>query len=367
MNGRAVWISAALLVVALGVGLASSGPSAQSVTPSVDNKGPRGAAVLWTWLSLRQTVSRTSAPFSELPADVKTVVIIAPSAAEVAEAEVGTLREFVKNGGTLVYLAPRGFAQPALHRWLDLTVGPLAPLVDDPALHDAAGTSAKVTFNGSLTSRVHTLRLAADRQVTSSLEAALPVAEFEALWFIKEGAGEIWVGSGGDLAENSRLEALDNAQFWAAVADRGPVLFDEYHHLASAAVKTPRSVWATGLQFGLCALIFVLVFGARLGPPRQEPARIHRSGVEYVQAMAEVTRRAHVEPELLASVQAQTRMLAHERLGIPVSLSWADAAVEVKARLASAAEAFAKVGASVDFVQASTAAAQFERTLLGLS
>jgi hypothetical protein len=223
-----------------------------------------------------------------------------------------------------------------------------------------------VKFNGSLTTQVHTLRVAADRHVSSSLEAALPVAEYDALWFITEGAGEIWVGSGAELAQNSRLEALDNAQFWAAVAARGPVLFDEYHHLASAAVTTPRSVWAVGLQFVLCALVFVAVFGARLGPPRPQARRLHRAGIEYVQAMARLLHRARVEPELLVSVQQQMRALAHERLGIPESLSWADAALEVQAHFASAAQAFAQVGASQNLVQASTAAAQFERALLGL-
>jgi hypothetical protein len=366
---RGSWaLLAGLLVLGLAVGLLAADPGAgDSAEASIDNRGPRGLAVLAGWLEAQGVrLTRTTGPFGAISPEVKTVVLAAPSTAEVSNEELEVLQRFVRAGGTLVYLAPRGVPQPAMSRWLDLTQGSLAPMHDEPGLVDPAGSTAKVSFRGGLTARVERLRVAADRQVILHRPGAVPVAEPGALWFAEDGAGELWVGSGADLAENARLEALDNARFWSAVGARGPVLFDEYHHQASAALKAPPSLWASGLQLTLCALCFVLVFGARLGPPREPGPRLHRSGAEYVQAMAGLSRRSKVEAELLELVRRQARQLAQERLGVPAAASWSEAAKVVRARLSSAAPAFEALGGSQTFLAASVFAAQFERAVLGL-
>ena len=45
-----------------------------------------------------------------------------------------------------------------------------------------------------------------------------------------DGKGEVVALAGSDLAENRRLALGDNLAFWLALASRGRVYFDEYHH-----------------------------------------------------------------------------------------------------------------------------------------
>lgn len=364
MKRLAAW--SVLLALALGAALAARGDGSDLGVPSLDDRGPRGLAVLGAWLAAEGTVLRAQEPLTRLPEGAASLVIAAPARAELDQAEVDAVRRFATAGGTVVYLASRtGAAQPALHRWLGLEWTEAAPPLDEPGVADVLGTTVQVTVPGGLLAGAARLRLAAERQVRLTPEGAVPVTERGAVWWWPVGAGEVWVAAGPELAENARLELLDNALPWAALARRGPVLFDEYHHDRAAAPRAPLTVGATAAQLGLLALLFVLVFGARLGPAREAPPPTHRSALEYVRALARVTAQARVDPELVEVLRARTRALAWERLGVPRALDWGEAARLVAARLPGAGADFVALGQPGTFLSASVHAARVEGLLEG--
>jgi hypothetical protein len=368
-----------LLLLAVAAGFASRGTQTDSSLPTLDNKGPRGLAVLGAWLEQHTRVERSAAPLTQLPPDLASLVLTAPSAAELGQAEVDAVKAFAERGGTVVYLAAReGPPQVALHRWLGLhwVDGPWPN--DEPSLKDVGGVTVLVTIPAGLLEGTSTLRLAAEKAVRLDLDEAVPVTTPEAAWWVKVGGGEVWVLAGADLAQSARLEALDNSLFWAHLASRGPVLFDEFHHARTAAPPTPVNVNATLAQLAVLGLAFVLVFGRRLGPAREDAPRTHRSGLEYVQALARVTAEARVEPELVEVVRAHARALAHQQLGVATTLPWDEASRLIAARLSQAPQradgvrfdasaAFAALGQPLRFHEASVLAARFEQAVRGAS
>lgn len=330
---RGPLILAGLVLLSLIASLAAQEPGSDSPIPSIENKGPRGLAVLAAWLREAggATVSGHDAPLTQLPPEVRVVVIAAPAAQELKADEVDALKRFVWGGGTLVYLVARTFPQPVLNEWLAVTAGPVAPLVTEPGLEDVGGTTVTVTFAAGLLEGAKRLRLSADSMVSALDEHAVPVTSDHAVWWLRQGAGEVWLAAGPDLAENARLELADNARFWGHLASRGPIAFDEFHHhRGSAAV--PVNLVATALQLLFLSLLFLWARGARLGPPRDEPPRWQRSSLEYVTAMAALTRNAGVEGELVVALKSDFRKFLLDRAGIPVEWSWAEAGAELARR-----------------------------------
>ena len=127
-----------------------------------------------------------------------------------------------------------------------------------------------------------------------------------------------------------RLGLADNARLWANLAAAGPMYFDESHHQARALEAPTVNLWATALQFLFAAAVLIAGRGARLGPPRAEPPPPLRSSTEYVEAMARLTQRARLEPELIEALRRQVRITLQERLGIPLELSDAERAREIR-------------------------------------
>ncbi|MEW5738277.1 MAG: DUF4350 domain-containing protein [Myxococcota bacterium] len=361
------WLALGVLVaLALAVGLAVGPDASDRQVPSVTSSGPKGLLVLATWL--RETgvdVRAGDEPLTEIPPDVATVVLPSPTAAEVTDDEVKALRRFVERGGTLVALLPRGPAQARLKRWLSARAGEVAPLSDVPGVRDLGGSTVAVRISGGALAHVAALRVSGEVTVTLDDEAAVPVTDPPALWWRALGRGEVWVSMGPDLAENARLELLDNAAFWAAVGRRGPMWIDEFHHQRRLDTAPPLHFVTTALQAGLLALLFVVARGTRLGPPREEPRQASRSASEYVTAMAALTARAGVEAELVAALKTRLRRTLHDALGISTSISWDEAARQATQRSALRAELVRAAGAEIDFLALSRAAAEIERELGG--
>jgi hypothetical protein len=143
-----------------------------------------------------------------------------------------------------------------------------------------------------------------------------------------EGRGEVYVLAGADVAENRRLELLDNLRFWDALASRGPLAFDEYHHGAAPKQEPPsaRGLWVFVAQGLLVGLLYAVSRGTRFGPPRPLVVEKHRSALEYVRSLGWLTRRSKVERELLPELARQLRRQMHERLGISLTLPEDEAA-----------------------------------------
>lgn len=360
-SGR--WVITALLVVSVVVTIAGNRLDTANPLPSITNPGPRGAAVLATWLREAGVDVRGSAgPFETIADDVKTVVIAAPGSGEVKASEVEVLTRFVERGGVLVLLDPRGKSQPALENWLDLHPGELPPIENEPGLSDATGTTVEVHVPGGALAGLRRFRVAAEPTIQSRRPEAVPVTTWGALWWLPLGEGEVWVGAGADLIENARLELHDNARFWSALAARGPILFDEYH-LTAPAASLPVSVTASGLQLLLLALLFLWARAPRLGAHREAPPTAHRTSLDYVRAMGLLTANAKVEGELVQALKHEFRRRLDEELGIATSLPWADAVTELERRTGHDAGGLKTIADGTSLLEVGRALALAERAL----
>lgn len=322
---------AALVTVALAVTFAAQRPGSDSPLPLVENRGPRGLAVLHAWLLASgvevQTVDSVE---TALPQGAGTVVLAAPSARELDEAAVARLRTFVEGGGTLVYLVPRQAPQPLLNAWLDVKSAPVAPLNDEPGVSDVGGSSAKVLRAHGAARGLRSVRLSADTTITVDSEDALEIVDNRGLWWRAIGRGEVWLSAGPDLAQNARLELADNAKFWAQLP--APIVFDETQHRAGG-VALPINVLATVVQLLVLAALFIWARGVRLGPPRDATSQPAQSSMDYVRAMATLTRSAKLESELLPRLRVELRAAMQDRAAVPTTWAWPEAARETARRL----------------------------------
>lgn len=334
MSRRAGYaIYAAAVLAAIVAALFSRARVPPSELPSVDNAGPRGLKALRVYLEEtgQEVVAHRSA-FESFPAEVATIVIAAPEARPIGPAEVDALERFVERGGTLVYLAPPDRdSQPHLGERFPTSEGKF--LAAKALLgRDASGASAQAWIPTGVLAGVNALRVAAGGTSTVRDQRFVPIAgngPDAVLWSVTRGKGTVLVASGPSIAANQRLHLEDNLQLWANLAARGPMLFDEYHHVPAPPPPASRGMHAVALQFAICALVFLWARGTRLGPPRPERVERHRSTLEYLAAFAWLTRRSRVEPQLLRESLTRLRRLMHDREGIAVTLPHADAALRL--------------------------------------
>jgi Domain of unknown function (DUF4350) len=328
-----------LVALALALGLAVNQSPPPSSVPSVDNPGPLGVRALYVYL--QESGAPVSAPREALDGpglaeSVRTVVVAAPSGRPVTEGEAEALRSWVSQGGTLVYLVSRDAKtrQPQLDAWLRISEGPLlAPDSEGlpPGEKDLTGTTVRVWVPVGAARGLERFRVSLDRGITVGRPEAVPLAGARSaavLWRMPEGRGEVYVLAGADLAENRRLELLDNLRFWDALAARGPLAFDEYHHGAAPKQEPPsaRGLWVFVAQGLLVGLLYAVSRGTRFGPPRPLVVEKHRSALEYVRSLGWLARRSKVERELVPELARQLRRHMHERLGIPLTLPEDEAA-----------------------------------------
>ncbi len=358
------WLAlGALVLLALIVSFAAQQPGSDSPTPSTTNRGPRGLAVLFTWLrESGAQVSAHDAALNELPKETRTLVLAAPAGSELTQPDVDAVRAFVEAGGTLVYLVPRAAPQPLLNHWLGVHPGPLAPMNDEPGVIDVGGVTVKVLREGGAVTGVRALRLSAERMLSVTDPAALEVAEHGAMWWQPRGRGDVWLAAGADLAENARLELADNARFWSQLPQ--PLVFGEQHHHAT--VLVPANLLATALQLLFLAALFVWARGVRLGAPRAPLPPAGGATIDYVRAMASLMRNAGVEKELVESLKHQLRKTLHERFGVPASWPWKEAAAETARRLSLPEQEVFTLLDETDFVTLSRRIATIERASTAL-
>ncbi|HEX8700971.1 MAG TPA: DUF4350 domain-containing protein [Myxococcaceae bacterium] len=342
-NLRTFLIFGVLITVAAALGLATRQAPPESTVPSVENPGALGLRALY--LYLREGGARVEAhqaSLETLPPDVRTVVIAAPHARPVSSAEVQALERFIQAGGTLVFLTSRekDKGQPALEQWLELKPASMLAASAQglpPGEQDLGGTSVEVWLPGGAARGLSGFRVSRDRGIHVGMAEAVPLAGLEGtamLWWLGLGKGEVYVAAGPDLAENRRLELLDALRFWDALAARGPMLFDEFHHVAEPPPPLSRGIWVFALQCLAVGLLYVVARGTRFGAPRPQLPERHRSALEYVQSLGWLARRAKVERELLPELARHLRQLMQERLGIPLALSEEEAARMLEQRCA---------------------------------
>ncbi|QSQ26976.1 DUF4350 domain-containing protein [Pyxidicoccus parkwayensis] len=334
-NLRTAVIFGVLIALALAVGLSTRADAPESVVPSVENTGAQGARALYLYLREGgRTVDAQTTSLESLSSNARTLVIAAPQGRPVSKEEVASLERFVRAGGTLVYLSPRelGKYQAALEDWLRLDSGPLMPASSRglaSTLADAGGTTVDVWLATGPLRGLANLRVSQDRGLRMLHDDAVPLAGLGgavAVWHRALGSGEIYVLAGADLVENRRLELLDNLRFWDALAARGPLVFDEYHHELAPPPPLSRGIWVFVAQVLVVGLLYAVSRGTRFGAARPLRQERHRSALEYVRSMGWLMRRAKVERELLPELDRSLRQLMQERLGIPLTLTDEDAA-----------------------------------------
>ncbi|MET0401116.1 MAG: DUF4350 domain-containing protein [Cystobacter sp.] len=338
-TSRLVAFYGVLVTLALILGLVTSQSSPPSSRPSVENPGPLGLKALYLYLQesgARVSELREAFDGARLSAELRTVVVAAPTGRSVAFEEARALREWVSRGGTLVYLVSRTAGQrPAsLNDWLPLSEAPLLPASADglaPGEQDVTGTTVRVWGAVGAEQGLERLRVALDQGLTVARPDAVPLAGAQGVavaWRIPEGRGEVYVLAGTDLAENRRLELLDNLRFWDALAARGPLAFDEYHQGVESPREPPsaRALWLFAAQMGVVGLLYAVSRGTRFGTPRPLLEERHRSSLEYVRSLGWLARRAKVERELVPELGRQLRRRMHERLGISPELPEEEAA-----------------------------------------
>lgn len=359
---RVLLISAGVLLIVLLLAAWLDPRDAVSRIPSVDNHGPRGLAVLATWLEGTGVEVRTQqAPLTTLADDVRTVVIAAPSRAELTAAEVLRLRRFVSEGGTLIYLSPRDARQPELDRWLGVHPGETSPLSPDSSVGDMTGTTVDVVYPVGLLQGVQRLRLSAERMV--QVDDAIPMTTHGALWWRREARGEVWIGRGADLAESARLELFDNARFWANAGARGPMLFDEVHHRPDA-TTLPVNLIAAAMQLLVLGLVLLWARVPRLGPARDPAPSSLPSAMAYVSAFARLLARSGSRGELCEATRADFRRELEARWGLPATLSWHEVAHELEHRTGLPGGELSALERSEDLTALSRAIAQRTRALM---
>jgi hypothetical protein len=317
--GRA-FLYALLLAVALAFSLgtrASVGSAGEMA--SVQSHSGGGLAGVAAWLREAGAELRVlEGPLADVPPSTATVVLAAPTAARITRNEVEVLERFVVGGGTLVYLRPET-GQAELDGWLQIESA--EELDGAPLLADPGGATAQVSPARGLMEGLSAFRVGTRRGITSSdphFLAVASVGRVPALLWRPEGRGEVFVAAGADLAENRRLELGDNRVFWARLAARGPLAFDEFHHVPPAAPPLPVGPWAFALQAVLCAVLWAWTRGTHLGPPRTPVVSTHRSALEYADSFGRLLRRSRVETALVADQEQRLRRMLQERMGIPL-------------------------------------------------
>jgi hypothetical protein len=200
--------------------------------------------------------------------------------------DAAKLKQWVENGGTLVYGAAAFDPEvAALHEVLGLP-----DLLVMPRAKHEVGLSA--AWAPAHTLSIHVVVTPKDRDQTGvaalASEAGAPVA-----LQVDRGRGRIYVLDA-RVFSNSGLQQADNALFLAALAARHaggqPVVFDEYVHgfgnVVSVLEVAPWPLrWALGAG-ALSLLCYGLARGRRLGTASPPPRAPRRASFEQIETLA---------------------------------------------------------------------------------
>jgi hypothetical protein len=315
-------------------------------TASVYDQGPGGAATLRRLIEALGVSTTTLEGDRFAPRiDTARVLFMLSASEPVTVQDIAAVRSYLRDGGTVV----------VAHDF-ELFV---APLLEGFDIHLAQGASSSITrlagplFAAPPAHEIQSdigreLRLGAGWDPIGTDGRAPTVA------MRSEGRGTLIVVGTLSPFLTDGLANADNARFAvaltsAALATRGTVAFDEYHHgvhPAPTILALVERTWpGRALLFVLVVLFaYVALTGRRLGPPQPLDPRPPRSSLEYVRGFAGLVRRAGRQE----IVRDRLRRELHAGLARTAGLDPATPFAEVVDRIRASSAARASEAAQLD-------------------
>ena len=267
---------------------------------------PAGVAAWYELLSRGGTVvRRLRAPVDDTAlAGVGTFVIVEPGFAAYGGDEVAALRRFAEGGGTVVV------AGRIASGFLDSLVG------FDPDWNPAGAT--ELVPWGAPPGSPDLLR-ADGFGSWGHPGPALPVlgADRPVALVVGVGAGTVHLVADPSVFTNAHLGTDGNARFAAAVAARGPVVFDEYRHgFADTSHALPPAWRRTWPLLAIVVLLGLYTAGRRLVPPQETLRDLGPERRRYVEALAALLLRSGDATAVVEPLRAEAQRLVVDQAGL---------------------------------------------------
>lgn len=305
------WIAAVvvglnLLVWVLGRFAAEGGVSGPAGSSFVTT--PSGLAALEGSLArLGFETRQLRRPLDEapLPAD-GTLVISDVAAADYPSAELNAIDRFMRSGGRLVVAGQAGFIER---------------LFAEPPTWSTAGRSEAATSEPLRTDHTVPLSSFGSLDITGSDEPLLVSADGTVIAASRPvGDGRfVWVADSHPL-HNQGLVSPDAAVAMVDMLDPvGPVIFDELRHGYTEgggiwAVIPPRIRLALVLV-GVAALVALLGYGRRFGPPYDTERRLPPGREAFLESVAGILSRSGDRGEALDLIRSEAKRRLSDRWG----------------------------------------------------
>jgi len=298
----AIGLIALLLVITVAAAIQQARAQLRESAPPLSSlsDAPAGAAALWAWLDeLGYSVSNDVGLGFEVPAGTRLVWLLEPTVG-IEPDEWKVLERWVDNGGTLV-LAGDGLGTAFALRHLGFALDYLGSQSNELTAQTPLLTSPPISVPATVRSTACMRSNRTDTVVLLSVGACPVMVSFP------QGAGRIILSTTPFPFSNAGLKEAGNAELVLNVigmaGQTGGVWFDEWHHGMRARqqeivgpVEWLRfTLPGNALLLGAGVIFLALVLrGRRFGRP--VPLRRHitrRSPLEYINAIANLNRRAH--------------------------------------------------------------------------
>lgn len=308
-TGLVVLLIAVVVLLAALAGLTADPDDRNDPRASTWIRSGNGAAALyWTLEEVGIETGRRTTPFLDADSLRGAVAVLAPSV-PVTEAEAGALAEYVREGGTLLYVPDRFEMGGPVLDTLGLQAGWVkgaqvwSPQSEDATARPHRWTEGVARVGGF--QRVFVDTAGTLGRVNADTLLAVDGQPAAVTW--RMGRGRVIALADAEPLRNDELResgaAIVLARAAAEVARGDTLWFSEYHHGFDSGggggmvTGMARHAWRSlphGLLLQLLAVVVLLVWvaGRRFGAPLQPASVRRRSPLEHVEALAGAYRQA---------------------------------------------------------------------------
>lgn len=311
MRSRRVWLLAGLLVVLLiGVSLIAAPANNKLLQGSTYSRFPSGYGAWYAYMQQRPVmIQRWQKPLEQLEEQT------------VEEAEPATLIR--------ISPIPYVWSWQSDYPWVE--AGNTLILVGNSA------PATEADFTTQQNSEVGLVQIDTRRRQANTLENATVLLgdEYGAIaWQIPQGEGQLIIVIPPYLAANAYQNEPGNFAFLASLAEQagGNIFVDEYlHGYKDADAETTeeatgswisylaRTPWSLVLlQAGVVILVAMLASNRRLGHALSLPSRDVNNSEAYMQALAQVLRKAKSQSFLVDTISKEERLQLQRKLGLGI-------------------------------------------------